>query len=356
VEAPVDNDNPMLSLPKARPTVQSALYISPPQNRDPVPPDQGEINLDHMELLIHLSLEKDMFNLGFGIEEYHPSGMMLALGTSLKSPLLMHQLLAFSSRHLAYVPPERFTFYERQAVALQTRAISIFNATNTATGINQSNCVVVLLFASILGHHTLADALALRPPGGIHAFVEHYIQCIETHRGIYTIAKTAWPMLMESELEPILSLSLAFTSREPEGHHCQSAFGMVNESSDLDEEEKEACLSALRYLQVGMDAATSDQEESNRYHMICTWTMLLTPTFTRLLSSMRPEALVILAYYAEMLHHGRELWQVCGAGIYILGLIIDYLGADWCRWLDRPRKTVLGRINEPLDSTSRVER
>lgn len=321
------------------------MHISPPQNSNPVLPDQGEVNLNHTELLIHLSLEKDMFNLGFALENNHPSGMILALSTSLKSPMLMHQLLAFSSRHLAYVHPERFTFYDRQAVALQTRAISLFNATNTATGVNQSNCVVILLFASILGHHTLADALALRPPGGIHAFVEHYIQCIETHRGIYTIAKTAWPMLMESELEPILSLSHAFTSREPKGHHCQPAFSMVNESNNLDEKEKEACLSALHYLQVGMDAATSDREESNRYQMICTWTMLLTPTFTRLLATMRPEALVILAYYAEMLHHGRELWQVCGAGAYMLGLIIDYLGVGWCRWLDRPRETVFGRRN-----------
>ena len=299
-----------------------------------------------MELLMHLSLEKDMFNLGFGIENYHPSGMMLALSTTLRSPVLMHQLLAFSSRHLAYVHPERSAFYERQAVTLQTKAISLFNTTYTANGVDKSNCVVVLLFASVLGHHTLADALALRPTGGLGAFIEHYVRCIETHRGIDTIAKIAWPMLMKSELEPILSLSHAFTSREPKGHHCQLALDMVDNSSVLDEEDKKACRSALHYLQVGLDAATGTDEDENRFHMICTWTMLLTPRMARLLSAMRPEGLVILGYYAEMLHYGRQLWQVRNAGTYILGLIIEYLDAGWARWLEPARWTVFGSCSQ----------
>ncbi|KAF3041891.1 hypothetical protein E8E12_005173 [Didymella heteroderae] len=293
-----------------------------------------------MELLIHLSLEKDMFNLAFGIEAYHPSGLMLALSTSLKSPVLMHQLLAFSSRHLAYVHPERSAFYEHQAVALQTRAISMFNAAYASSGVYQSNCVIIVLFASILGHHTLADALAMRPAEGLQAFMQHYVRCIETHRGIYTIAETAWPMLMQSELQPILSLSQAFTSREPRGQHCRLAKEMVEASSKLDEIEKEACLTALRYLQVGFDAATAEGKEENRFHMVCTWTMLLEPRFAKLLQAMQPEALVILAYYAEMLHHAKDLWQVRDAGTYIFTLVSNHLDESAKQWLEPPRKTI----------------
>jgi hypothetical protein len=286
-----------------------------------------------MELLIHLTLNKDMFNLGFGIEEYHPSGLTLALSTNLKSPVLMHQLLAFSSRHLAYLHPERFTFYDHQAVALQTKAISLFNA----------NCVPVVLFASILGHHTLTDALAWRHPDGIQSFIRHFVQCISTHRGIHTIATTTWPMLMESSLSPILSISHAFTSRSPKGQHCTAASSMVLESSSISPAEKDACLSALRYLQVGFDAATAEEgEEQNRHHMVCTWPMLLTPSFTSLLSTLRPEALVVLAHYAEILHYARELWQVRDAGVYILGMILDYLDGTWAQWLIRARRTVFG--------------
>ncbi len=133
--------------------------------------------MDHMELLFHWSLDKDMFNFAVCIEDYHRSGLMLALITSLESPALTHQLLAFSSRHLAHKQPERSTFYCRQAVALQTKVISLFNSTHIAScvGVDHSNCVVILLFASILGHHTLADALAMQTPGDAFAFVGKYV-------------------------------------------------------------------------------------------------------------------------------------------------------------------------------------
>ena len=296
-----------------------------------------------MELLIHLTLNKDMFNLGFGIEEYHPAGLTLALSTDMKSPVLMHQLLAFSSRHLAYLHPERFTFYDHQAVALQTKAISLFNATFSTCNIDQTNCVPVVLFASILGHHTLTDALAWRHPGGIQSFLNQFVQCISTHRGIHIIATTTWPLLMESSLSPILSLSKAFTSRSPKGQHCTAASSMVLSSSHLSPAEKEACLSALRYLQIGFDAATAEEgEEQNRHHMVCTWPMLLTPGFASLLSTLRPEALVVLAHYAEILHYARELWQVRDAGKYLLELVLDHLDGTWARWLVRARRTVFG--------------
>lgn len=294
-----------------------------------------------MELLIHLTLNKDMFNLGFGIEEYNPAGLTLALSTNLKSPVLMHQLLAFSSRHLAYLHPERFTFYDHQAVALQTKAISLFNSTFTTRKIYESNCVPVVLFASILGHHTLTDALAWRRPGGIRSFLHHFVQCISTHRGIHTIATTTWPLLMESSLSSILSLSKAFTSRSPKGQHCTAASSLILGSSTLSSAEKDACLSALRYLQIGFDAATAEEGEvQNRHHMVCTWSMLLTPRFTGLLSWLRPEALVVLAHYAEILHYARELWQIRDAGKYILGLILDHLDGTWPQWLVRARQTV----------------
>jgi len=321
-------------------TEQSPLYINSLQVNTASSISEGDVNLDHVELLIHLSLSKDMFNLAFGIDTYHPSGLMLALTTSFKSPVLMHQLLAFSSRHLAYLHLECCAFYEHQAVALQTKAISLFNTTYAIAGVDQSNCVVIVLFASILGHHTLADALAMRPAEGLGAFIQHYVRCIGTHLGIYTIAKTAWSMLMQSEIEPVLSLSQAFTSREPRGQHCDLTREMVEASSGLDDAEKEACRTVLRYLQVGLDAATAEGEEENRYHMVCTWTMLLEPQFAKLLRDMRPEALVILAYYAELLYYAKDLWEVRDAGSYVFNLVWDDLDETTKQWLEPPRQVI----------------
>ncbi len=142
-------------------------------------PDEA-LNLGHMELLIHLTTDKGMFNLGVSVGAY-PSNIFFALKIGLESPFLLHEMLAFSARHLAFVHPERSAFYLHQAVALQTRAVSLFNATSAA--VEQSNCVAILLFSSILGHHLLADTLVKRDDSDLDAFIEQYIRCAEMARG-----------------------------------------------------------------------------------------------------------------------------------------------------------------------------
>lgn len=300
------------------------------------------MNVNHMELLIHLTLDNDMFNLGVSVGDSigtYPTRLGFALETGLKSPYLLHQLLAFSARHLAFLHPERSASFFHQAATLQTRAVSLFNT--AWTEVDRSNCVAVLLFSSILGHHLLADSLAKRDPGGLDAFMTHYMQCLNMSRGIYTIAKAAWPLLMDSELEPVISSGSEFTSRVPRGNHCQQIKELVVGADELGAEDKEACLQAIQYLQVGFDAALADEEEpQNRHKMIFSWTMLAPPEFTVLLAAERPEALVLLAYYALLLHYGRKMWQVGDAGAYIIGMIVNYLGPEWHRWLEVPRERV----------------
>jgi hypothetical protein len=301
---------------------------------------EENINLKHMELLIHLTTDKDVLSLGLTAND-EPSGSELAfaLKTGLESPYLLHQLLAFSARHMAYLHPERSAAYLHQAVTLQTRAASLFTAVGTE--VNQSNCVAVLLFSSILGHHLLADTLAKRDRGGLHDFMTSYVQFVEMHRVIHTIAMTAWPQLMESELEPILSWSSQFTARSPRGPECRRARELIISSELLSEEEKRTCLMVIDYLQVGFDAVLADEEQGNRFHMLCTWPMLGSAEFTALLAAKIPEALVILAYYALLLHHGRHLWQVQDAGAYMLGIITAYLGPHWDHWLEYPRQKII---------------
>jgi hypothetical protein len=303
------------------------------------------VNPKHMELLMHLLLEKEMFSLGIKVGDYS-SNIAIALKLALKSPYLLHQLLAFSARHLAFLHPDRSASYLHQAVILQTRAVSLFNA--AWTDFDQSNCVEVLLFSSILGHHLLTDTLAKRDEGGLVPFIAHYIQCVEVHRGIYTIARTVWPSLMDSELGPILSLTAEFTSRVPKGSHCQQIRELVDCSDGLGKEAKMACQIAIDYLQVGFDAVVADEETHGvRHQMIFSWTLLVPPELTDLFAAKQPEVLVLLAYYAVLLHHGRNMWQVGDSGAYILGIIVNYLGPEWDHWLKHPQEMVGSGLGDP---------
>ena len=298
------------------------------------------INLNHMELIIHLTSKQQLFpDIGAG--DFH-SNITFGLRIGLEWPYLLHQLLAISARHLAFLHPESSSSYLHKAVTLQTRAVSLFNATWTACPhVDQTNCVPILLFSSILGHHLLADTLAKRDPEGLEAFIAHYTQYAEMHRGVVTVAKSAWPQLLESKLEPVLSWSSEFTSRLPRGNHCQQLKDLIDSADGLGAEEKAACWSAIQRLQVGFDATFAEEEDqANRNHMIFTWTMLAPPELTSLLAAKRPEILVLLAYYAVLLHYGRDMWQVGDAGAYILGMIVNYLGSEWDCWLAYPREMV----------------
>ena len=303
--------------------------------------DLDAINANHIELLLNLVFHKEIFNPSGGVGDYS-SNISFALKTGLKSPYLLHQLLAFSARHLAFQHPESSASYLHQAVTLQTRAVSLFNA--AWTEVDQSNCVAIFIFSVILGHHLLADTLAKRDKGGLEEFIGQYIQCVVMQRGIYTIARTAWPFLMESELEPILLQSTGFTSRPPRGNHCQRITDLVEGTDGLGEVDKEACRQAIQYLQVGFDAVLTEDgaEEVNRYQMVYLWTLVVPSEFTSLLAARKPEALVLLGYYALLLHYGRRMWQVGDAGVYLLGIIVDYLGPEWDHWLDYPREKAHG--------------
>ncbi|KAK3187367.1 hypothetical protein K4F52_003999 [Lecanicillium sp. MT-2017a] len=322
----------------------SSTSVTSSDRRNTVPAVDEPVNLHHMELLSHAILNRDLFNLGDNVAD-DLFCISYGLEAAVASPYLLNQLLAFSARHLAFLNPDRYNHYIHQAVTLQTRAISLFNAAWRDSTVDKGNCVPVLLFSVVLGHHLLADSLTTRgSDDSLDAFLTHFVQGAETNRGIYNVCSSAWPLLMESKLKAILSFSAGFTSRQPRGKDCQRVLELIDSPSLLCEEDKEACRLATRYLQVGFDALLADHGESgnNRYGMIFSWTMLVRPEFTALLTVKTPQALVVLAYYALLLYNGREMWQVGNAGTYMLESIEQHLGPEWDYWIQYPLE-MLGR-------------
>jgi len=299
------------------------------------------VNLSHTELYVHLLRGKEMFNLSEYPGDY-TSNIARGLEIGVSFPYVLHQLLAYSSRHLAalHSHPEQSAIYTRRAVALQTRAVSLFNATHAAAEVDASNCVPAVLFSATLSHHVLVDTLAVRD-GDLDAFLARWVHCTHVHRGVYSVAMASWPLLMESEMGPLLAMQRGFTSRVPRGDDCARARAMLDAADGLTADEREACREALRRLQIGFDAALwEDEQAKHRYQMIFSWVMMASPVFAALLAAKRPQALVVLGYYAWLLHCARHLWQVRDSGAYILAMIAAYLGPEWDHWLEQPMAQV----------------
>ena len=74
--------------------------------------------------------------------------------------------------------------------------------------------------------------------------------------------------------------------------------------------------------------------------MLFSWLISASAEFTVLLEQRRPEALVLLAYYAAILHKRRGSWVVGEAGEKLLRYIKNHLGKPWEEWLAWPTSVV----------------
>jgi hypothetical protein len=59
-----------------------------------------------------------------------------------------------------------------------------------------------------------------------------------------------------------------------------------------------------------------------------------------LLSRRKPEALIILAHYAVLLHRRRRVWLVGNVGWILIQEISKFLGTFWKTWLDWPNEVI----------------
>ncbi|KAK4638804.1 hypothetical protein QC761_704340 [Podospora bellae-mahoneyi] len=276
---------------------------------------------------------------------------LAGISTSSVTPRETSTLLSDTSRALCSPAPEGLLnlrhIYLLQAIALQTHGVSLFNVAQLSQ-VDRSNCVSFLIYSGILGHHLLADALSFRDQP-IDEFLAEYAWCARLHRGVRTIAASSWPLLMESELTGMLSWSQEYLLRKPTGQECSRIRVMVAASASLTGGERQACMEAINFLQVGFDSVLSaDWEElgkeagskGNKHQMTYSWSVVVAPEFMALLVDKRPESLVVLGYFCVLLHYARETWQIRDAGRYVFEMVEQCLGEAWRCWLDWPRRMI----------------
>lgn len=74
---------------------------------------------------------------------------------------------------------------------------------------------------------------------------------------------------------------------------------------------------------------------------ITRWPVTIPVGYIELLAQRRPEALVVLAHWAVLLIHHRELWFVGNSGVFIIESVSKHLGRYWEPWLEWPRSQLL---------------
>lgn len=259
------------------------------------------------------------------------------LSQSITTPYLVNELLAFSSLHLSTQRPARRDFYHFHAAQLQTHALAIFNETNPE--VTEENCLPLFLFSCVLGIHMLCDTLIYRE-SNLDAFIPRFAHYLRLHHGSHTIIGQAWQLLNDSTLKPAFDIGRSLYRRDgPLGVGYEKLLGLVVAAS-LGNELTEIYRQAIETLQTCTNVADITDSETQKHlgaiNGVITWPMLVKLEFSDLLGQGRPEALVILAHYAVLVHRFRESWLFADSGRFLIQEIGRCLGEEWEEWMAWP--------------------
>lgn len=264
----------------------------------------------------------------------------------LSQPFLLHEILAVSALHLSRKGSMQADEYLADATSLQIEALNLFE--DQLGSITSGNCEAMLLFASLLAVHSLGEAV-MASARDADGFLDRFVTYLNLHRGVRAVTSQAWSMLLQTNMSPVLhqaahQLQLAESHDQEQAVLVATKLGRLLDNSDLSAESAEACRDAVTKLKTIYQAEImEDRSPGAQRHttgLIWAWPVLLSGVYTDLLQKRQPEALIILCYFAVLLHRRRNLWFVNGAGRMLIESVTKSLGSYWRHWLDWPNETV----------------
>jgi hypothetical protein len=325
---PVQHQSPNTISPRlAEPSIPPHFSIS--SNSD----DPFTVNMLHIQLLHHFTTETTktiMFD-----ESDAKRSQDVTMKAALSAPYLMQEILALAALHMSVLFPDQREFYHHQASGLQTCALSIFNSSHLE--VNAGNCIPIVLFSSLLAMHSLCDVVT-SPDDDFSNFLNSFIRCLDLHRGIRAIASHSWHLLRQSELQGVLEAGEELhCTTDLVGKECDDLRALLN-SADVGQTSMKACQAAIDHLQRTFDM---EQMSGGRNNTFTTWPVLVPAEYMDLLMKRSPEALIILAHYAVVLHSHREDWFISEGGRYLINSISRHLGSYWDKWMAWPNSVLL---------------
>ncbi|KAJ4350567.1 hypothetical protein N0V95_004616 [Ascochyta clinopodiicola] len=310
----------------------------------------SSLNIRHMELLSNFILEtipgldmNDIVHLGL---------MRTVMPAVLSTPYLLLQALALSALHMSHTKPMQASSYHADATSLQIEALTLFD--EHLGNINSENCDAMLMFASLLGTHSLAEAV-MTSKSDADGFLDRFVTYLNLHRGVQTVISQAWALLLQSKISPVLhyastQLDLAASHAPERAVLITEQLSRLLDDADMSAESDTACRDAVSRLKLMYQADYMEEQSVETQQqpsgLLSAWPVLLSGVYTDLLQKRQPEALIILCYYAVLLHQRRSMWFVGDAGRMLVASITKSLGSYWRHWLDWPNE-VIGDISIP---------
>lgn len=283
------------------------------------------VNMVHAELLHHFMVDPETVYPGIA------TARDIVIRQALCEPYLLHQLLAWSARHLSIVHPQNAHFYNNQAIQLQTHALTLFNSID----VNYFDASIerrahAFIFSGFLGIHALCDTLHHRDEDFL-AFHARYVAYLRLHRGVFHMTDGRWQEIRQTAIKPLIESGEGWYQTPGQGPECDDIRARIK-LAGFEPETLDGLLKAIDLIQAVLDG----RPPSSRVHTLISWGAMAPLIFVEMVIDLRPEALVILAYYFVAVHACRDIWVLGDSGQYVFSSLINYLGSNWSVWLEKP--------------------
>lgn len=281
--------------------------------------------------------------------------MAMTVGEAVQAPYLMDQLLAVSAANMSIKRPQQQRFYQEEATQLQTRGLALFNAVQVSEATD--NALAGFVFSTLLAQQVLFDTFSSRPD--ISTFLDKLAGALNICGGVRTMSGIAWPFIRaQYEQQTGINLPGEFvagcgskTMLTMKLAHLETLLAGANLSPSIMDPCKTA-IDLLRDLSYNPDRPRNSPVRMTRMLQarVLQWAVLVPADFVKLIEQRRPEALIITAYYALLMHETRDCWLYGDAGAFIIRSITALLGKYWAEWLAWPNEVLasMSYVNMPL--------
>ena len=245
---------------------------------------------------------------------------------------LLRGVLAISALHLATLDLKSSAPFVLQASNQYNCALLDFR--NVLRSVGEENCVAVFSFSCL----TVVYAFAVAQVHELQDPIADFLNCMHLVQGVATVLGPHYPVLMMSDVRPILENSVkgVDSGEIPEILRLKI---LVHSLPDDDHgETSSAYIHAIDLLHTVFLETKLSVSTQSFLGLIFSWPALLSPIFFSSLSIQEPVAIIIVAHFAAILGSKRDIWWIANWNEYIINSVEARLSNDLLEWLIWPRQ------------------
>jgi len=293
------------------------------------------ISWDDMELLHHFLT--DTANTLADRADLQEMWKVMIPKLAMKQRFLMHLIFSVTALHIASSDAEKRPLYVDRALRHHNIALPYFRAQwHTATQENVTSLFVgaTLIFASSL------NLAVSRPPIESQPWaVQEIFGIFVLLRGIPLVFGDYWEGAVKSDITPL------FTGRVPDDSVCLPAdIAEALEKLKTSHQLSAKALNRATYV-LAIESLESSFKvpvtEGQDFGLVFEWPIRVSKEYILLLTARHSMALVILAYYAVILHELRDRWWVSVWGVKLVREIYLMLDDEYKFLMEWPLKKIL---------------